>query len=156
MIRVEGRLVFLIIKVRLRDAETCMLRGNYYPCRSPWPPHTRDISMMGGRIAWTVWKQTSVCCRTFHDFIYLTSSLYIFASYSFHHNPHINHHRLQHLTNSMRLPRLPLQRMFLILILRVIMHRSPTRSTIILDPLRMLFHSFRVHIFQGVQGLLNV
>lgn len=56
----------------------------------------------------------------------------------------------------MRLPRLPLQRMFLIPILRVIMSRLPTRRTMLLNMLRMPLHILPIHILQRIQRQFNI
>lgn len=60
------------------------------------------------------------------------------------------------LADSVCLPSLALQRMFLVLILIVVMNALPTRCTMLLDMLHMLMDCLLVHVLQRVQGELDI
>ena len=72
------------------------------------------------------------------------------------HNRCISGSTKVHLADGMSLPMLTLKRVLLILVTRVIVFRFPTRSAMILDVVFMLLYGFRIHIFQCLQGQLDV
>ena len=56
----------------------------------------------------------------------------------------------------MGLPMLTLKRVFLMLVMGVVVLRSPARSTMMLDVVGMLLYGLRIHLFQCFQGQLDV
>ena len=67
-------------------------------------------------------------------------------------NNHISHT----LAHSMRLPRLPLQRMLLILVMRVSTSLLPIVRVMLVDMLDMLLHSLLIHILQHLQTHFHI
>ncbi len=72
------------------------------------------------------------------------------------HNRCISGFTRVHLADGMRLPMLTLKRVLLILVTRVVVLRFPARSAMMLGVVGMLRYGVRIHLFQCVQGQLDV